>query len=184
MLPEAPTVTIDRRALAALRGYLEAVPAEVSGIGLVAERGDGPHLFEVFILRQVGGATETELDPGALAAFVARFEQGGGDPSQLRCWWHSHGDLDVGWSETDETTIAAFPGEGLISLVGNRRGDLLCRLDRWGPGRETHRDARLVAVGEPPTALALLALRTAVRAEVAALVRPGAVNFIQDIAIP
>lgn len=184
MEPEAPTVTIERRALAALRFYLEAVPGEVSGLGLVAERGGGPHIGEVFILRQESGWSETELHPGSLAQFVAGFERRGGDPSQLRCWWHSHGDLEVSWSETDEATILAFPGEGLVSLVGNRRGDLLCRLDRWGPGRETQREVPLLAAGEPPTSLALLALRAAVRAEVAALVRSGAVAFIQDIAIP
>ena len=166
-----PTATIDLRALMALRCYLEAVPGEVSGIGLVAERGGGPHVFDVFILQQVGAATETELDVGVLAAFVASFEQRGGDPSQLRCWWHSHGDFDVGWSETDEATIATFPGEGLLSLVGNRRGDLLCRLDRWGSGRETHHNVPLVAVGNPPASTE--ALRAAIQAEVAALVRPG-----------
>ena len=184
MQPEGPTVTIERRALAALRLYLQAVPGEVSGIGLVADRGGDPHVAEVFILRQESGWSETELHPGSLARFVADFERRGGDPSQLRCWWHSHGDLEVSWSDTDEATIQAFPGDGLVSLVGNRRGDLLCRVDRWGPGRETHREVPLLAAGEPPTALALLALRAAVRAEVAALVRPGAVSFIQDIAIP
>ncbi len=185
MLLEAPpTVSIERRALAALRCYLEAVPGEVSGIGLVTDRGGGPHIAEVFILRQVSGWWETELHAGALAHFVAEFERRGGDPSQLCCWWHSHGDLEVSWSETDEATILAFPGEGLVSLVANRWGEVLCRLDRWGPGRETCRDVPLVTAGEPVSSFSLLALRAAIRAEVAALVRPAAVPLTEDIGIP
>ena len=90
-------------------------------------------------------------------------ERHGGGPSQLRCWRHSHGDFDP---------LDAFPGEGLVSLGGHRRGDLLCRVDRWGPGRETRRELRLEAVGDPPASAE--ALRAAIRADVAALVRrPG-----------
>ena len=172
MLSDPLIVTIEQRALTAFRYYLDAVPGEVGGIGLVAERPEGPHIFEVFILLQTSAPGATELDAERLAAFVDRFERHGGDPVQLRCWWHSHGDLDVGWSETDEATIAAFPGEGLVSLVGNRRGDLLARLDRWGPACETRRAVRVVPTGDPPAAAE--ALRARVQAEVAALVRPEA----------
>lgn len=173
MPPGAVTVTIDRRALMAFQWYLSAVPGEVGGIGLVAERPGGPHIYELFILPQTSGPGAVELDAGRLAEFVARFERAGGDPGQLRCWWHSHGDLDVGWSATDEATIARFPGDGLVSLVGNRRGDLLARLDRWGPDRETRLAPLLVPTGDPPASPD--ALRARVLAEVEALVRPQAV---------
>lgn len=133
-LPER--ILIRPRALVKLKLYIALAPTEVSGLGRLEFSGGGPIITDIFLLPQTSSSSETELDPEALLAFLARLVQEGRDPSSFRVWWHSHGDQDLEWSDVDEATIEAFGSDALISVVGNRRGEFRCRLDLFQPERK------------------------------------------------
>jgi hypothetical protein len=59
------------------------------------------------------------------------------DTSKLKLWWHSHANMGVFWSTTDENTIKLFDNGWMISLVGNKKGEILSRLDIYDPIRFT-----------------------------------------------
>lgn len=119
-----------------LKLYMELCPAEISGLGRLQVWKGELCIADVFILSQRVSPSETELDQEALLAFLAQVVSKGEDPSLYKVWWHSHGDLDLEWSETDEGTIETFGSDELVSVVGNRKGEFLCRIDRFGPLRE------------------------------------------------
>jgi hypothetical protein len=188
---ELPAVLMTARGLHRLKLLLRLCPAEIAGLGYVTPHPKGFLIRDIFILPQRVTDSDAELDPEALFAFLARFAAEGGDPSSLQCWWHSHGDGEVYWSETDLETIERFPGSRVISIVGNQRGTLLCRLDLFAPRRERLEDIPLLeeACGEPP--LDLDSLRQEVLSEIRTKVKlrlpmepltdhEGVVGFISD----
>jgi hypothetical protein len=54
--------------------------------------------------------------------------------------------MDVEWSETDERTIESFPGDFMLSLIGNKAGALTCRLDILHPTRQVLTDLPVTIV--------------------------------------
>lgn len=140
-------VFIAPSALARLKGYIALAPTEVSGLGRLEVSGEGPIITDIFLLPQTSSLSETELDPEALLAFLARLVQEGQDPSPFKVWWHSHGDEDLEWSEVDEATIKAFGSDVLISVVGNRRGEFRCRLDLFQPEQKVLDGLPLLPLG-------------------------------------
>lgn len=151
--PVAPGIFIRARAFHRLKLLLKLCPAEIAGLGYVAAHPKGFLIQDVFVLPQRVTDADAELDPEALLGFLARFIADGGDPSSLQLWWHSHVDGEVYWSKTDLETIERFPGDRVISIVGNQKEELLCRLDLFSPRRERMERLPLVLVddtGEEP----------------------------------
>jgi hypothetical protein len=128
--------------------YAQRCPVEIGGLGTVVADADGLLITDVFLLAQRVSASDTELDTEALFDFLARHVTEGGDPAQVRLWWHSHADMDVVWSETDRATIRSLPGEFWVALLVNRRGEMVCRLDVFLPQRHTW-ELPLVEVLDP-----------------------------------
>lgn len=146
--------------------YIEECPAEIGGLGLVEVRGpDELVVTDVFALKQRVTSVSTVLDPEALADFVTRQAREGVDLGRLRCWWHSHADMQAFFSGTDRATIDRFTGEFLVSIVGNRQGHLLGRLDLFQPFRLT--------VGVPVVCREAADLRSEVLADIAEQVTIG-----------
>jgi len=141
-------IRIRSHALDRLLLYAQRCPVEIGGLGTVAADADGLLITDVFLLAQKVSASDTELDTEALFDFLARHVAEGGDPAQVRLWWHSHADLDVVWSETDRTTIRSLPGDFWVALLVNRRGEVVCRLDASLPQRHTW-ELPLVEVLDP-----------------------------------
>jgi len=171
--PRSPVIFITSRAFHRLKLLLRLCPAEIAGLGYVTPRPDGFLIQDVFALPQRVTDSDAELDPEALLAFLSGFVADGGDPSSLQFWWHSHVDGELYWSPTDLETIERFPGNRVISVVGNQKGELLCRLDLFAPRRERLEDLPLVLAeddGESAT-LDLETLRREVWAEIKAKVR-------------
>lgn len=170
---DRPAILIAARAFHRLKLLLGLCPAEIAGLGYVTPHPRGFLVRDVLVLPQLVTDSDAELDPEALSRFLARFVAEGGDPSSIQFWWHSHVDGEVYWSETDLETIERFPGNQVISVVGNRQGELLCRLDLFTPRRERLQDLPLVVASETedPAALDLEMLRQEVRAEIRAKVR-------------
>jgi len=131
-----------------LKLLLRLCPAEIAGLGRVTPHPKGLLIDDLFVLPQHVTDSDAELEPEALSRFLAQFVAGGGDPSSLQLWWHSHVDGEVYWSDTDLETIERFPGNRVISIVGNQKGELLCRLDRFVPRRERLENLPLVLIDE------------------------------------
>jgi hypothetical protein len=147
---------------ARLRLYVELCPSEIGGLGEVRPEGDGLTVTELFLLDQSVSAAETELRPEAVLGLLSRCLAEGRDPAALRLWWHSHAEHEVEWSETDEATIEGFGADGLISVVTNRAGHLLCRFDAREPRRTTLDGIPVVRPDEPLWSARADALRAAV----------------------
>ena len=171
--PAAPGIFIRTRAFHRLKLLLKLCPAELAGLGYVAAHPKGFLIQDIFVLPQRVTDSDAELDPEALLGFLARFIADGGDPSSLQLWWHSHVDGEIYWSETDLETIERFPGDRVISIVGNQKGELLCRLDLFAPRRERMEHLPLVLVDdtEEDAAVNLEMLRQEVWEEIRTKVR-------------
>ena len=146
----APRIFIAAPAFKRLALYIELCPFEVSGLGTVEPIGRDLLVTEVFLIRQRASDSDTELDPQAVGDHLLETVQKGGDPTALRLWWHSHGGGPIFWSETDEETIAALQIDQLVSIVGNKRREFGCRLDRFMPQRLTVEGLPLVPLQDAP----------------------------------
>ena len=121
-----------------IRHYTELANGEVSGLGTVEEWDGGFLVDKVFLPKQVCTPAGTTLDEDAVATLLLELEAGGEDSGKLRFWWHSHAHHDVFWSGTDEQCIEGLAnGDYVLSLVTNKRGSTLARLDIFRPARMT-----------------------------------------------
>jgi len=148
-IPQRGYIFIAPLAFHKLKTYIECCPVEIGGLGEVELRGDHFVITDVLLISQRVTPSETALDPDQVCALLSQYLARGRDPASLRVWWHSHGETDAYWSRTDQQTIEAFPGEYLISIVGNKWGQFRCRLDIFAPTRQTVEALDLVPLGEP-----------------------------------
>jgi len=131
-----------------IRHFTALAAGEVSGLGLVDEVDGGFLVTQVFLPRQECTPGGTELDQDWVAALLVTLEEEGIDSGQLRCWYHSHSSLNVFWSPTDEECIAGLVNDNyFLSLVVNKAGDMLARLDIFKPVRVTIDDVPVVVRG-------------------------------------
>ncbi len=107
---------------------------EINGLGLVEKQENDFLIPEVFVLDQEANEAEANMNGLAFNRFVGQCE----DPSKILLQWHSHDDGTVFWSpHKDIPTIKRWLqlGDFLISMVVNKQGDCLCRLDLSKPFR-------------------------------------------------
>jgi hypothetical protein len=148
---QSPRILIAPQAFRRLKLYIDLCPFEVGGLGTVEARGDEVLVSDIVLIRQRASNSDTELDPQAVADHLLGIIEEGKDPASLRLWWHSHAEADIGWSQTDEKTIEALRIEQLVSIVGNKRHDFTCRMDRFSPERVTLDGLPLVPADEEPS---------------------------------
>lgn len=160
-----PQILITPRAFQKLRLYIDLCPMEIGGLGEVERDGHRFLITDLFILPQKVSPSETELDSAAMLEILECCVAEGRNPASLCLWWHSHAEMDVEWSETDERTIANFFGDFMISLVGNKAGDFACRMDILPPNGQTLGDLPLTVVPQGETEADEAALRTNIIAE-------------------
>jgi hypothetical protein len=130
-------IYIDSEAWVRMNLYVECCPTEIGGLGLGKKIGSVFHLEEVFILEQNVTEHDTLISYNDLARFLFEFVNGGGDPARIRVWWHSHVNHPLRWSKHDEETIKMLNSDYLISIIGNKSGQWVCRLDIQGPPIKT-----------------------------------------------
>ncbi len=125
-------IQVDAIAMQKLWTWVHMAKGEVSALGTVEviETSDTIlRITDFYLLKQICSDVETELDQSALANLLTEV-----DPSMLRCWVHSHGDMAVFWSGTDDETIEGLSnGEWLLSLVVNKLHETVMRLDQYHP---------------------------------------------------
>lgn len=113
---------------------------EVSGLGIVEEMNEGSYrgykVTDLYLAEQSCNGSGTVITPESAAKLMIELETRGIDTGKLKFWWHSHGDIGVMWSGTDEENIQGFkPKDYFISLVTNKKGKSLCRVDVFKPIR-------------------------------------------------
>jgi hypothetical protein len=119
-----------------IRHYTALAQGEISGLGIIEEDDRGFLVTDLFLPAQSCSNAGTEIDQEAIATLLLELDRSGRDPGALRFWWHSHGTMDTFWSGTDEQCIQNLAnGDYVLSLVTNKRGHLLARLDIFQPVR-------------------------------------------------
>ena len=123
-------IQVDALAWTKFMTWVELAKGEVSAFGIEEQHFNRLIVTDFVLLDQVCTSTETDIDPKALSQLMQDVE----DPSMLRCWAHSHADMKVFWSGTDEATIAGLSNdEWMLSLVVNKDHDAMMRLDVYHP---------------------------------------------------
>ncbi len=124
-------VTIDAEALERIWHWTDLAKGEFSCLGQVT--GD-MLVHDVQLFEQTCTQASTDIDQQALAKFLCQHP----NPEKVRAWIHSHGNLNVFWSQQDDACIDGLHSETfLLSLVVNKRREMKCRLDVWQPVRLT-----------------------------------------------
>lgn len=122
-----------------------ACATEVNGFGYIRHLFGGIFkLQEVFILEQVATPWSAETVDTALLAHLAKMHEEGIPSELLRFQWHSHGDAASFFSNTDNANIERWPGDWLMSLVINRRGEAVCRYDHFAGGLRLKAEVAIV----------------------------------------
>ena len=135
---QIPSLHITYEAQKKLDLYIQHCDVEISGLGEIdLVNNNELWIKDIYIFPQSGSMVGTLLDSNALIDFLTQRTLEGKDGDILRCWWHSHVNMRVFYSATDLTTIERFTGDYLISLVGNKKHELLARLDIYNPLRLT-----------------------------------------------
>lgn len=129
-------VTIRPEAWSRMLLYVDCCETEIGGLGLGSAEGSSFHLEEVVLIEQWVTKKDVLLSTEGLARFLHDFVDVGGDPGRIKVWWHSHVNHALEWSKQDEETIRLLNHDYLLSLIGNKAGDWLCRLDQIGPPAE------------------------------------------------
>lgn len=139
----APRITSYSEADERLWMYIRSCITEISGLGDVVYLPETNELQieAVHLFAQECSGMDTDLNPTAVGKYMTERTLKGVPTNTLKLWWHSHADGDVYWSQhQDIPTIEALLEFGftyLLSIVGNHRGEYLCRLDIAKPFRIT-----------------------------------------------
>lgn len=138
-----PQISFAKDVKQRIDAYTDIAKGEYSLMGEVEEVHDRKGLLthlrvvKVHLIEQMNTDASTELDDQGLAKLVlAMEEEEEGSSVRLRAWIHSHASMQTFWSETDKATIRSLLKSSeayLISLVVNKHGSSLCRLDTYKP---------------------------------------------------
>jgi hypothetical protein len=125
-------ITVDNDAHQYVTACVRSTKDEVGGIAFIELIEQGKfHISEFVLLPQEATATSVDFDDKSFIEIIERASKEGKE-EQLRCSWHSHGDMDVYFSNTDEKGILEYSDLGMpwiVSLVYNRAGDMDSRID-------------------------------------------------------
>lgn len=126
------TLEIDPMVFYKIMHWIDKEDYEVSGLGTIEvdhER-NVMRVTDAILLKQENTSATTELDGSAVARAMHEFRQRG-SVGQLKWWWHSHVNMGVFWSGTDEAAIKCLGGAELdypawfVATVFNKRREML-----------------------------------------------------------
>ena len=124
-------IQLTNKANLKLKSFVGLVDTEISGMAkshIDEEKNVVVTDFMIFN-QEVTGAS-TVIDDASQAKFLNELMKAGDDPSVWNIWWHSHANMGVFWSATDDKTIEQHTSQSyLISLVTNKAGEMKARLD-------------------------------------------------------
>lgn len=127
-----------------MRYLVENVDNEVAWLSTTKREGNTFTINEIYIPEQEVSASDVESSPEMMSSLIPEIiEKEGLEESKeiirdLRGFCHSHYTMGVFWSQKDEDGIEGLGNsEFLVSLVLNRKGDILGRVDLFSPIRLT-----------------------------------------------
>lgn len=133
-----PTVTISPIAHGKMLALVKECPIEISWMSSVTVTDAGDFIIDdVYVpLQECGPATTEISEDGDEAMMMELMEQGKlAEVNKLRCWGHSHVNMGVFASGTDDTQTQDFlnnlheaGSDHFIRFIGNKRGELLCNV--------------------------------------------------------
>jgi hypothetical protein len=136
--PQLPQLIFPEKVWKRLMAYADIAPGEISGLGKVERHDNGVDLVvtDIFLFEQNSGTASTDLNADAINQFIYSLIEAGENPGLLKLWFHSHGNIDVFWSPTDDATIQGFSGtDYMVSIVVNKYSERKARLDVYKPVR-------------------------------------------------
>jgi hypothetical protein len=132
------TLYVDPTVMKRIHYYAAAAEGEVSGLGTIIKDDKGRHIVNaVYLLEQESSGADTDLKPEAISKLMIDIMNKNEDPAALKFWWHSHANMGVFWSGTDDTCAETLSREYAFSLVVNKQREMRCRLDLYAPFRIT-----------------------------------------------
>lgn len=125
------SVVLTKNAFEQLFGWAYSTPREISCLGSVKREGNRFIIDRFYLLKQSGSSTGTELDQTSMAELVERLIAEGKreEAGRIKCWAHSHPNMDVFWSKVDDDTCRLLVNDYLISIVVSNNFTLRCRID-------------------------------------------------------
>lgn len=135
---KTPVIRISDEAKRLMDYLIKGTSLECSGLGIVERDGDDFVITKLIFPKQRNTAGHTALDMEDVFRILFDMEEKEeGSMAKVRLWWHSHNSMNVFWSAEDEGTAAALVNnaEWMLCIVGNHRGEYLCRLDMNQPFR-------------------------------------------------
>lgn len=125
-------LVLSQKAFLKMKYFTDEADGEISGFGKTSIDEDGDILVEdIIILSQECNGGGTEIDDDAQAKFLFELAKKKESPKLWNLWWHSHVNMAVMWSPTDDGTIKEHGNvhSYLISIVTNKKGEYKARLD-------------------------------------------------------
>jgi len=114
--------------------YTMATEDEISCLGMCRWDNKEIRVYELFLPKQVNSTGSTLLDEDEAAKILTNLIRAGRNPAELRLWFHSHGNMGVFWSGTDDDCCKTLGVTDFsVSIVGNRKKKLLGRVDIYKP---------------------------------------------------
>lgn len=133
-----PTI-LTTKAFLKLKYYMRYTDVEISGLGTSRIINSSLiQIKDILLFPQISTSTSTVLKEKSLAKYLYNQTIKNKDVSDINVWIHSHHEMPVFWSITDEHTINNTTSNPfLLSLVINKKLDILGRLDIFEPIRLT-----------------------------------------------
>lgn len=138
-------ITFTNEALSEMFGYVDEFDTECGGMAQVEriehkfDDGDIEYEYrisEIFLPNQCNTGSTTDINAEEMGKLLEELIAQDKDTSKLRGHWHSHVNMSVFHSGTDSDNYDDLrTGSWLVSIVANKKGDLLGRVDFYEPVR-------------------------------------------------
>lgn len=141
-----PVVRLTQKAYQQMLELTKECPIEISAMGVLAtnahrrEQGveEQFYVLSFHVPDQECTPTTTVIETDSLSHITFTLMDQGIKPEQICVWWHSHVDMPVEHSTTDEKQIEDFDfDEVCISIITNKSGKMNVRVDVFKPVRFT-----------------------------------------------
>lgn len=115
-------ILIDPKVMEKIQFWVMESTGEVSGLGKIEVHDNTFHVIDAILLDQENGAASTDIDAKAVGKAMFEMKDTEGD---LNFWWHSHVNMSVYFSSTDQETIEQIGQHGYcVASVFNKKGEV------------------------------------------------------------
>jgi len=125
------SVVLTKNAFEQLFGWAYSTSREISCLGSVKRDGNRFIIEQFYLLKQSGSSVSTELDQMSMAELMERLIAEGKreETGRIKCWAHTHPNMDVFWSKVDDDTCRLLVNDYLVSIVVSNNFAIRCRID-------------------------------------------------------